>query len=76
MKNRPKCLYFIAPKFRKWKLEQRIINELHAPCYRIVNKNFKQFSNDNMLINWDGNIITVYTSMDFVESVNTVFYMR
>ena len=69
-----KHLYFIVPKFGKWKLEQKIINELHAPCYRIVSKNFRQYANDNMWICWDRNIITVSTTEEYVKEINSVFY--
>jgi hypothetical protein len=69
-----KCLYFLAPRFGKWKLEQKIINKLKAPCYRVVDKRHKQFANDNMWIVWNKDIITVYTTSDFEKDVNSVFY--
>ena len=45
-----KTLYFPVPRFGRWKIEQKIVNELDAPCYRVTNKYTKQFANDDMWI--------------------------
>lgn len=69
-----KTLYFLAPRFGRWKMEKKIVNELNAPCYCVANKHHKQFANDDMWISMNKRVIMVRTSEDMVEKINNVFY--
>lgn len=69
-----KTLYFSVPRFGRWKIEQKIVNELNAPCYRVTNKHTKQFANDDMWIALDKHVVMVRTKESLVHKVNQVFY--
>ena len=69
-----KTLYFSVPRFGRWKIEQKIVNELNAPCYRVTNKHTKQFANDDMWIALDKHVVMVRTKESLVPKVNEVFY--
>ena len=69
-----KTLYFKVPRFGRWKIEKKIVNELDAPCYKIVDKYNKQFANDDMWIVMNKRFVMVHTKEDMVEKINNVFY--
>ena len=71
-----KCFYFLVPFGKKWECERRIVNELNASCYRVVNRKMKQFANDDMWINMDGRLITVWSTSEFEDKINNTFYRK
>ena len=72
--NMDKTLYFLVPRFGRWKIEKKIVNELNAPCYQVVDKYHKQFANDDMWIVMDRRIVMVSTKENMVCKVKNVFY--
>jgi hypothetical protein len=69
-----KTLYFLVPRFGRWKIEKKIVNELNAQCYNVTDKYHKQFANDDMWITMDKRIVMVITAENMVSKVNEVFY--
>lgn len=67
-----KTLYFLTPRFTRWKVEQRIINELDAPCYTVVNKYHKHFGNDDIWVVMKKKFIMVRCKESLVNKVNKI----
>jgi hypothetical protein len=67
-----KTLYFLAPRFGRWKIEQKIVNELDAPCYTVVNKYHKHFGNDDICVVMKKKFIMVRCNESLVNKVNKV----
>ena len=69
-------LYFPIPAFGWHKMEKRIVNELHAQCYRVVNKKEKHFANDDMWIVLNKNIVMVRTNRKMVKKVSDILFRK
>ena len=70
-------LYFLMPKFRRWKVEQKIVNVLKAQCYRVVDKYTKHFyGEDDLWIVMEKDIIMVKTPKNRVNEINNLFYKK
>lgn len=69
-------LYFPVPTFGWYKMEQKIVNELNASCYRIVNKYEKHFANDDMWVVLTKNVVTVRTNRKMIKKVREILFRK
>ena len=75
-KEKVETLYFQVPVFGHWKMEQRIVNELNAPCYHVVSKTEKHFANDDMWIVLHKDIVTVRTNKKMIKKVKDIMFRK
>lgn len=71
-KEETKTLYFLTPRLGRWKIEQKIVNELDVPCYKVVNKYHKHFGNDDIWVVMKKKIIMVRCNESLVNKVNKI----
>lgn len=67
-----KTLYFAIPLFKRKEMERIIINELHCPCYKIVDNHMFFADNKHLLICMNKDFILVNVLSENVEIENKV----
>ena len=73
-KEKVETLYIPVPLFGFYKMEQKIINELNASCYRVVEKYHKHFANDDMWIVLTKQVVTVRTNRKMIKKVREILF--
>lgn len=73
---RVETLYFPVPAFGWYKMEQRIVNELQAHCYHVVNRKEKHFANDDMWVVLNKDIVMVRTNRKMVKKVREILFRK
>lgn len=71
-KAKVETLYIPVPVFGWNKMEKKIVNELNASCYRVVNKREKHFANDDMWIVLDKHVVVVRTNRKMIKKVREI----
>ena len=69
-------LYVPVSKFGYWKMEQKIVNELKAPCYQVISKTEKHFANDDMWIVLKKDIVMIRTNRKMIKKVRDIMFRK
>lgn len=75
-KAKVETLYFQVPRFRHWRMEQKIVNELKAPCHHVISKTEKHFANDDMWIVLKKDIVMIRTNRKMVKKVRAIMFRK
>lgn len=68
-----KTLYFAIPLFKRKEMERIIINELHCPCYKIVDNHMFFADNKHLLICMTKDFILVNVLSENAEIEKKVY---